>query len=146
MSTGQFFATRFCAFRSATFLHKITPQKTAGYIGVIRNENMLNKKCPWCNKKIPPYQLGSRPRKDTYKWFEVRRYHKVCPYCANPVKISGKGLWFFLLITPLGLLFPIYLLTGVKLAAAPFVSESLYGVAVIGILLGLIYSKYDKNV
>ncbi|NRA72674.1 MAG: hypothetical protein HRU24_16810 [Gammaproteobacteria bacterium] len=34
MSAGQFFATRFCAFRFATFLHKITPQKTAGYMGV----------------------------------------------------------------------------------------------------------------
>jgi hypothetical protein len=34
MSTGQFFATRFCAFRFATFLHKTTPQKTARYIGV----------------------------------------------------------------------------------------------------------------
>ena len=27
MSTGQFFATRFCAFRFATFLHKTTSQK-----------------------------------------------------------------------------------------------------------------------
>lgn len=27
MSTGQFFAAHFCAFRFATFLHKITPQK-----------------------------------------------------------------------------------------------------------------------
>jgi hypothetical protein len=33
MSTGHIFATRFCAFRFATFVHKITPQKTAGYMG-----------------------------------------------------------------------------------------------------------------
>ena len=41
MSTGQFFATRFCAFRFATFFHKIAPQKTAGYMGV-RSQNPMN--------------------------------------------------------------------------------------------------------
>ncbi len=34
MSTGQFFATRFCGFRFATFLHKNAQQKMAGYMGV----------------------------------------------------------------------------------------------------------------
>jgi hypothetical protein len=34
MSTGQIFATLFCAFRFATFLHKSSPQKIAGYMGV----------------------------------------------------------------------------------------------------------------
>jgi len=29
MSTGQFFATLFCAFRFATLLHKSPPQKIA---------------------------------------------------------------------------------------------------------------------
>jgi hypothetical protein len=40
MLTGQVFATRFCAFALLHFftksLHKITPQKTAGYMGIRR--------------------------------------------------------------------------------------------------------------
>jgi len=107
---------------------------------------MLSKKCPWCEKKVAPYQLGSRPRKDIYNWYEIRRHYKVCPYCANPVKISGKALWFFLLIIPLCLLLPIFLLTDIKLAAIPFVSESLYFIAIIGVFSGLMYSKYEKNI
>ena len=41
MSTGQFFATRFCEFRCATFFHKSTPQKTAGYMGVMSHQCMI---------------------------------------------------------------------------------------------------------
>jgi len=48
MSTGQFFATRFCAFRFVTFLHKTTPQKTAGYIGVmLQGYSMSNDPPKW---------------------------------------------------------------------------------------------------
>jgi len=42
MSTGQFFVTRFCAFRFATLLHKIASQKTAGYIGVMPKRKNMN--------------------------------------------------------------------------------------------------------
>ncbi|MFT6047805.1 MAG: hypothetical protein ACI9WC_003522 [Arenicella sp.] len=35
ISTGQFFATCFFAFRFAPLLHKTTSQKIAGYMGVI---------------------------------------------------------------------------------------------------------------
>jgi hypothetical protein len=34
MSTGQFFATCFCAFHDAPFLRKTTSQKIACYMGV----------------------------------------------------------------------------------------------------------------
>ena len=37
MSTEQFFATRFCTFRCAIFLHETTLQKTKGYIGVMQH-------------------------------------------------------------------------------------------------------------
>ncbi len=61
---------------------------------------MFKKSCPWCDKRIYLYQLGSRPSTVRPKWFQFTRNIQVCPYCAKPVKLSGRGLYWILLLLP----------------------------------------------
>jgi len=60
---------------------------------------MFKKYCPWCHSKITAWQLGSRPRKKV-SFFSVRPNLAVCPYCAKPVKMGGKSLFFLLAFIP----------------------------------------------
>ncbi len=41
MSTGQFFAPAFCEFRFATLYRKSPPQKTAGYMEIMRIDGSI---------------------------------------------------------------------------------------------------------
>lgn len=61
---------------------------------------MLKKSCPWCAQKIYLSQLGNKPATVKPKWFQLTRNIQVCPYCAKSVKLSGKGLYWFLLLLP----------------------------------------------
>lgn len=61
---------------------------------------MFKKLCPWCAKRIYLSQLGNKQSSVKPKWFQFTRNIQVCPYCANSVKLSGRGLYWFLLLLP----------------------------------------------
>ncbi|MFD2165986.1 hypothetical protein ACFSJY_06865 [Thalassotalea euphylliae] len=61
---------------------------------------MLKKKCPWCGEKAALSQLGRRPIKQKPNWYQFSRSVQVCPYCAGAVKLSGKAMWFLILLLP----------------------------------------------
>ena len=61
---------------------------------------MFKKSCPWCSKKLYLSQLGNRPPLVKPKWFQFTRNIQVCPYCANSVKLSGRSLYWLLLLLP----------------------------------------------
>ena len=61
---------------------------------------MFKKLCPWCDKKLYLSQLGNKPSSIKPRWFQFTRNIQVCPYCANSVKLSGRGLYWLLLLLP----------------------------------------------
>lgn len=73
---------------------------------------MLKKKCPWCGEKTVLNHLGRRPLGEKPNWYQFSRSVQVCPYCAGAVKLSGKAMWFLLLLLPSFLSLIGLLLTG----------------------------------
>lgn len=61
---------------------------------------MFKKSCPWCAERIYLSQLGYKPSAVKPKWFELTRNIQVCPYCAKSVRLSGRGLYWLLLLLP----------------------------------------------
>jgi len=61
---------------------------------------MFKKSCPWCAKGIYLSQLRNKPSLVKPKWFQFARNIQVCPYCTSSVKLSGKGLYWLLLLLP----------------------------------------------
>jgi len=45
-------------------------------------------------------QLGNKPSATKPKWYQITRNIQVCPYCAKSVKLSGRGLYWLLLLLP----------------------------------------------
>ena len=61
---------------------------------------MFKKSCPWCGQRMYLSQLGNKPSVIKPKWYQLTRNIQVCPYCAKPVKLSGRGLYWLLLLLP----------------------------------------------
>ncbi|MGX5174879.1 hypothetical protein ACUR5C_12730 [Aliikangiella sp. IMCC44653] len=106
---------------------------------------MLAKPCPWCTQSIKVNQLGSRPIKSDYRWYQFSRVEKVCPYCAKPVKLAGSlATQFVGLIIPLFLTVLSELLFGFQPAKYGYLSETIWTLAGIGLLGFIWFSKFEK--
>lgn len=106
---------------------------------------MLIKKCPWCENKISPYQLGSRAKKLKPRWYQFTTYTQVCPYCNNPVKLSSKGMYYLLLTLPAFLALPIQAIIGTTYFNTADYKLLIFAIASIGIGLFLLELTYEKD-
>lgn len=106
---------------------------------------MLQKKCPWCEKRSSPYQLGLRPETIKPKWFQPSRKVKVCPHCSGALGISGRALWFSLLLLPVFTMLPFELLFEFKYSEVKYLSELVFICAVFGFLIPLLGCVYVKR-
>lgn len=105
---------------------------------------MFKKTCPWCNEKTTLNQLGHRPVQTKLKWYQFSRNLQVCPYCANPIKLDGKGLWFMLLALPFAVSLLIELLFGYDALASLGVKHIAMGLFVAGCLCTYYFSTFIK--
>ncbi len=64
---------------------------------------MFKKPCPWCDVKVGSWQLGSIPKKNKH-FFTLLPNLAICPYCSNPVKVSGKSFYALFAFVPVILL------------------------------------------
>lgn len=69
MSTGQFFAARFCAFRFATCLHKATPQKNCR----LHKRYTMAVKSAYDPKRTLVFRMGERKNNRYMKTKEVEK-------------------------------------------------------------------------
>ncbi len=106
---------------------------------------MLIKKCPWCENKISPYQLGKRLSAVKPKWYQFTVYLQVCPYCNNPVKLAGKGIYGLILVLPVFLALPLEAIIGKSNFNANDFKYVSFGLGTIGILIFLLTTVYQKD-
>lgn len=106
---------------------------------------MFRKNCPWCNQPISLRQLGRRPYKTKPKWYGITREQQVCPYCANPVKLAGKGLTSVVLVIPLLMVIFLQLFLGKDVIDANTYIPYLLTLAIIGILMAVGLSRFEKD-
>ena len=106
---------------------------------------MFKKSCPWCDKKIYLSQLGNRPSAVKPKWFQFTRNIQVCPYCANPVKLSGHGLYWLLLLLPFFVGLFSHLIFGNKLINLLGYKYLLLLIGLLGIVLAFLKTVLAKE-
>jgi len=105
---------------------------------------MIHKTCPWCENKMTLNQLGSRPKDQINKWYQFSRNIKVCPYCAEPVKLGGSAMKLVYLIIPIfGFTF-LEVFFEISLANYWYIGEITWGLAVIGLIGVYIFSIFEK--
>lgn len=90
-------------------------------------------------------QLGSRPIKSHYQRYQFTRNEKVCPYCANAVKMGGRvATKVVYLMVPLLGLFILDLLFGYDFFAYWYAEEITGSLAALGFIGFYWLFKFEK--
>ena len=103
---------------------------------------MLKKPCPWCETKIAHWQLGNRPKKKI-GFFTVLPNLAVCPYCSNPVKISGKSLYFLLVFIPVIIISFLPIVTDYELPSW-FIPVGVFTM-IVAFIFAMVFSVFKKD-